>query len=105
RDGNGMASKKLHSPEQPLPVRLALQLYEFSASLKLAVVLIFGCALALAWATFVESEYGTPAVAHGVYGSWWFALLNLLLAINIFSAAAIRYPWKRYQTGFVITHL
>ena len=41
----------------------------------------------------------------GVYGTWWFALLNLLLAVNIFCAAAIRYPWKRHQTGFVITHI
>src|SRR5690606_26425030 len=80
-------------------------LFDFCASLKLAVILILACALALAWATFVESAYGTPAVQFGMYGSWWFGLLNLMLAINIFAAAAIRYPWKKHQTGFVITHI
>lgn len=98
-------AKKLHSPEQPLVVQYPLRLFEFCASLKLAVVLIFSAAFTLAWATFVESEYGTPVVQYAIYGSWWFGVLNLLLAINIFSAAAIRYPWKRYQTGFVITHI
>ncbi len=98
-------ARKLHSPDQPLLVQGLLRLYAFSASLKLAVVLIFACALTLAWATFVESEYGTPAVQFGVYGSWWFELLNLLLAVNILAAALIRFPWKRHQTGFVITHL
>lgn len=86
-------------------MRFVLGVYEYAASLELAVVLIFTCALALGWATFVESAYGTPAVQFGVYGTWWFALINLLLAVNIFCAAAIRYPWKRHQTGFVITHI
>lgn len=86
-------------------MRSALAAFEFAASLQLAVILIFSCAIALGWATFVESAYGTPAVQFGMYGTWWFALLNLLLAVNIFCAAAIRYPWKRHQTGFVITHI
>ena len=100
-----MFGPKLRRPDQPLWIRSALGLFEFASSLKLAVTLIFSCALALGWATFVESAYGTPAVQFGVYGTWWFALLNLLLAVNIFCAAAIRYPWKRHQTGFVITHI
>lgn len=100
-----MFGPKLARPDQPFWKRSLLRLFEFSASLELAVILIFSCAAALGWATFVESAYGTPAVQFGVYQTWWFALLNLLLAINIFCAAAIRYPWKRYQTGFVITHL
>lgn len=73
--------------------------------MKLAVILIFLCATMLGLATFVESWYGTPAVQFGMYGTWWFGLLNALLALNIFCAAAIRFPWKRYQTGFVITHI
>jgi hypothetical protein len=86
-------------------MRAALGLFEFSASLKLAVVLIFSSAIVLALATFVEKYYGTSGVQFGMYGTWWFTWLNALLAWNIFAAAAIRYPWKRYQTGFVITHV
>lgn len=100
-----MARPRLRSPDQPLAVRFLLGIYEFAASLRLAVVLILSMAIVLGWATFVESEYGTRAVQFGIYGAWWFTLLGALLALNIFAAAAIRYPWKRYQTGFVITHV
>lgn len=89
----------------PLPVRVAWGIFSFCASLKLAVILIFSLAAVLAIATFVESAYGLRAVHFAIYGTWWFTLLGLLLAVNIFSAAAIRYPWKRHQTGFVITHI
>jgi DNA-binding beta-propeller fold protein YncE len=100
-----MSRPKLSSPDQPVLVRWLLRLYEFAASLGLAVVLIFVSALALGLATFVEAAYGTPAVQFYVYQTWWFEAILVLLAINIFCAAAIRYPWKRYQTGFVITHI
>jgi hypothetical protein len=78
--------------------------YRALASLKLAVVLISASAVVLAWATFVEREYGTKAVHFGIYGTWWFAGLVFLLGLNVLCAAAIRFPWKKYQTGFVITH-
>jgi len=100
-----MARPKLRSPGQPLLVRLVLGIYEFCASLKLAVFLIFSLAGVLAWATFVESANGLQAVHFGIYGTWWFAGLQMLLAVCIFCAASIRFPWKRYQTGFVITHI
>lgn len=100
-----MPSPKLRSPDQPLALQCVFWLLEFLASLKLAVVLIFAAAVVLAWGTFVESELGTPAVQFGVYGTWWFTLLNVLLATSIFCAALVRFPWKRHQTGFVITHL
>ncbi len=100
-----MARPKLVSPDQPFPVRAALRIYEFAASLKLAVVLILAMAYVLALATIIEAAWGTPAAQFGVYQTWWFNLGVVLLAVNIFCAAAIRFPWKRYQTGFVITHI
>ncbi len=39
-----------------------------------------------------------------VYGTWWFAGLFVLLAVNIAGAAAVRWPWRRHQTGFVVVH-
>lgn len=100
-----MSRPKLSSPDQPLPLRLVLRLYEFAASLSLAVTLIFGLAFALGLATFVEAAHGTPVVQFYIYQTWWFEALLVLLGVNIFCAAAIRYPWKRHQTGFVITHI
>jgi len=100
-----MARQKLNQSSQPLLVRSILALYEFFASLKLAVVLILSVAILLGTATFVEANYGTAAVGFLIYHTWGFAALLSLLALNIFCAAAIRFPWKRHQTGFVITHI
>lgn len=99
-----MVRPRLRSPSQPLPVRGLLRTYEALASLKLAVVLISVAAGVLAWATLVERDYGAKAVHFGVYGTSWFAALSFLLGLNVLCAALIRFPWKRYQTGFVITH-
>jgi hypothetical protein len=76
----------------------------FLASLKLAVVLIAVYAVVIAWASILESSHGTVAVHFGVYETWWFLALNVLLAINVLLAAVVRFPWRRRQTGFVITH-
>ena len=100
-----MAARRLVTPDQPPAVRLVLGVYEFLASLRFAVVLIALLAIVLGLGTFVESGYGTEAVKFGVWNTWWFTLLNALLGVSIFCAAAIRYPWKRHQTGFVITHI
>lgn len=100
-----MAHPKLVKPDQPLPTRCLLRTYEMCASLRLAVILIFTLAGTLAFATFVEAAYGTAAVQFFVYQTWWFNGLNALLAVAIFCAAAIRFPWQRHQTGFVITHI
>lgn len=99
-----MARPNLPRPEWPWLLRSGWRIYAALASLKLAVVLIALLAVVLGWATFVESRYGTPAVHFGIYGTWWFAALNLLLGLNVLCAALIRFPWKRHQTGFVVTH-
>src|SRR4051794_18313297 len=78
--------------------------YRFLASLKLAVISLLSLAGVLAYGTFFESWYGTKAVQERVYQSPWFMLLLAFLGTNILCAALIRYPWKRRQTGFVITH-
>lgn len=100
-----MARLKLSNPSQPIYIRAVLAIYEFLASLKLAVILILLLAILLGLATFVEANFGTAAVAFLVYQTWFFAALLALLAINIFCAASIRFPWKRHQTGFVVTHV
>ncbi|MFZ5829246.1 MAG: cytochrome c biogenesis protein CcsA [Planctomycetota bacterium] len=78
--------------------------YRALASLRLAVFVLTSLIVVLAFATLVESRYGTPAVQFGVYGTWWFLTLGLLLAVNVAAAALIRFPWQRHQTGFVVVH-
>lgn len=78
--------------------------YRFFASLKLAVITLSTLAAVLAYATFFEKWYGTAAVQEWIYQTMGFAILLAFLAANILCAALIRYPWKKRQTGFVMTH-
>src|SRR5690606_29882504 len=71
---------------------------------KLAVITLSTLAGVLAYATFFEKWYGTSAVQERIYQSLWFAILLTFLGLNILCAALIRFPWKKRQTGFVITH-
>ena len=79
--------------------------FRFLASVKLALPMILILAVLLATGTIVEVVYSTPIAKRFVYGTWWFALFLLLLGVNVFCSAISRWPWKKYQTGFVITHL
>ena len=55
-------------------------------------------------ATYYERDFGREISAVMIYNSWWFNIIFGLLALNIFGAAAVRFPWTQKQTGFVITH-
>jgi len=79
-------------------------IYRFLASVKLAVLTLGTLAATLGYATLFESWYGTTAVREYIYRAPGFAILLAFLGTNILCAALIRYPWKKRQTGFVITH-
>ena len=91
--------------QSALPLRILRRVYGFLASLRLAVLLIVALVVVLAWATVIEQRYGGKAAWFGIYGTWWFSGLLLLLGVNVLAAALVRFPWRRHQTGFVITHL
>jgi hypothetical protein len=74
-------------------------------SLQLAVILLTLFAAVLALGTEIESAYSARVAQEVVYRSWWFTLLLTLLGVNILFAALKKLPWKRYQIGFLITHL
>jgi hypothetical protein len=84
--------------------RFFVRLFRICASLQLAIALLSFFALCLATATFLESAYSGLIAQELIYHTWWFALLLGLLAVNILCAALKKYPWKRHQTGFLITH-
>jgi ResB-like family len=73
-------------------------------SLKLAIPFLATIASVIAAATILEAQRGRDFAKWYVYDSPWFVALLGLLGVNIFCAAAARWPWKRHQTGFVITH-
>jgi hypothetical protein len=80
-------------------------IFRFLASLKLAVILLVSLAAILAVATFYESVYDTKTAQYLVYRSPLFALFLGVLGINLTASALIRYPWKKAQAGFVVTHV
>lgn len=80
-------------------------IFKFLASLKLAVILLVALAAILSVATFYESIYDTKTAQYLVYKSPLFALFLGFLGVNLLCSALMRYPWKKSQTGFVITHL
>jgi hypothetical protein len=79
-------------------------IYRFLASLKLAVISLLLLAGTIGYATLFESWYGTAAVQEWIYKSTAFVILLAFVGTNILCAALIRFPWKKRQIGFVITH-
>ena len=79
-------------------------LFQYLSSLRLAVPLLLVLAAVLAGGTICESKFGMRGAHLLVYSTPWFFALLGLLGINIFCAAAIRFPWKAHQTGFVMAH-
>jgi hypothetical protein len=74
-------------------------------SLQLAVPLLILFALSVLLGTLMESWYTQKIAQELVYRSWWFVFLLFMLSLCIFFAAVKKWPWKRHQTGFVITHV
>jgi hypothetical protein len=99
------SEERVHSPSLfDRIARVIDVIYRFLASLKLAVISISTLAATLAYATFFESWYGAGAAQEYIYRSAGFAILLAFLGMNILCAALIRYPWKKRQAGFVVTH-
>jgi cytochrome c-type biogenesis protein CcsB len=59
-----------------------LKTLSFVFSTKTALVLLFILAAAMAVATFVENDYGTPTARAWFYDAWWFEIILLWLSIN-----------------------
>src|SRR5262249_24408110 len=55
--------------------------------------------------TVVESRYSGKLAQELVYRTWWFKVLLFVLGTNIFFAAGKKWPWKKHQTGFIITQV
>jgi len=76
-----------------------------AGSLRFAGLLLVLLLVAMACATVFETTHGTEQALACFYGAWWFELLGVLLAVNMFAAVVVRYPFSPRQIGFVLTHL
>lgn len=89
----------------PWARRLAVSLFRFLSSVRLAIPLLLTLIVVVAYGTVLESQYNAEMARLVVYRNTWFQVLLTLLWLNILCAALSRLPWKRHHTGFVITHL
>jgi len=70
-----------------------------------AITLLVLLGAVLIFSTIYESQFGTAAVQHLVYKTWWFLGLLGLIFLNVLFASLVRLPFKKEQTGFHITHI
>src|SRR5437660_3220312 len=80
-------------------------LFEFFASLKLAVVLLAVLIIAAIAGTLYESSFDAKVVRAYIYGAPWFNIWLVLLGANLTYSALSRWPWRKHHVAFLITHL
>jgi len=80
------------------------QLFEFLASLKLAVILLVLLLVGLSAGTIVETRAGVETAGRMVYYSPWFLGLQGLFALNLAMSISDLFPWTKKRVGFVMTH-
>src|SRR3954468_19806432 len=80
-------------------------LFQFFASLKLAVVLLAVLIIGAIFGTIYESSFDAKVARAYVYGAPWFNLWLLLLGANLACSALSRWPWRKHHLAFLITHL
>lgn len=80
-------------------------IFNFCASIKLAVINLAVFAALLSYATFYESANSTELAQKYIYKTTWFDLLMFFIGLNVACAALSRFPWKKKHVGFVITHV
>src|SRR5437773_6405650 len=91
------------SSEQPAWQRNPV--FEFFASLKLAVVLLAVLIIAAITGTIYESSFDAKVARAYVYGATWFNFWLVLLGANLACSALSRWPWRKHHLAFLITHL
>lgn len=80
------------------------KLVRFLGSVNLALLLLAVLIVANIIGTLCEKNFSTEVAQTYVYGAWWFVIWLSILCVNVFCAAAVRFPFRRHQFGFVATH-
>ena len=79
--------------------------FQFLASLRLAVILLGTLIVMSIVGTLAESKFDADTARTWIYEAPWFHLWLLFLAANLICSAFTRWPWKKHHTGFLLTHL
>ncbi|MBG0858076.1 MAG: cytochrome c biogenesis protein CcsA [Bacteroidales bacterium] len=82
-----------------------MKLLKFLFSPVFMGVLLFVFAVAMAAATFIENDFGSPAAYNTVYDTRWFELILLLLAANLIGQMVIFRLFRRAKLSVALFHL
>src|SRR5437899_9186319 len=94
---------KISRSDQPVWPENAI--FQFFASLTSAVVLLAVLIAGAICGTLYESSFDAKVARAYVYGAPWFNAWLVLLGANLTVSALSRWPWKKYHSAFLITHL
>ncbi|OFZ10952.1 MAG: hypothetical protein A2Z20_08885 [Bdellovibrionales bacterium RBG_16_40_8] len=81
------------------------KLFNFFASIQLAIIVLSGLAIICAVGTIVEARYDSNYAQKMVYQSPYMYLIMALLCVNLLNVMIDRLPWKARHTGFVLAHI
>lgn len=81
------------------------KLLNFLVSTRTMAVLLFVYAFAMAYATFVENDYGTPTAKALIYEALWFEVVMFLLIVNFIGNIGRYRLWKREKWPLLVFHL
>ena len=81
------------------------KLQDILISTRTMAVLLLVYAFSMAYATFLENDFGTPAAKAVIYEAKWFEVLMLLLILN-FIGNIYRYKlWRKGKLPVLVFHL
>ena len=81
------------------------KLLNFLVSTRTMAVLLLVYAFAMAYATFVENDYGTPTAKALIYEALWFEVVMFLLITNFIGNIGRYRLWKREKWPLLVFHL
>ena len=67
------------------------------------MLLIF--AFSMAYATFLENDYGTPAAKALIYEAKWFEVVMFILILNFIGNISRYRLWRREKWSVLVFHL
>ena len=81
------------------------KIFSFLFSMLFSVLLLLMFAITIAYATFLENDYGTATAQAVIYHAWWFELLLFVGIINL-AGSVIRYKLvSRKKWAILLFHL
>jgi cytochrome c-type biogenesis protein CcsB len=76
----------------------------FLGKVQFTTVLLLGGVVIMTIGTIVESRGSREIAWSAVYGTAWFDIFLFLIAVNLLIAVVNRFPIRRHQWPFVLTH-